>query len=223
MPGGSRFQHRGGGPNRRHAWARRKCRHPNCYSSRARKRGEKTASPQLGPGIAGIFVDAFPRCQENGKGKMHKRVLEPEVMDSAEEARDYDSMDHAHVNQLFVSDLLNFRNDFVTSIRAWAPARPRSRSNCAAHEPLVDIVAIDMAQQMLELGQPTATRLNWLIASTCRTSTPRKCRSTTGTWSGHLEQHRASHPRSRCRCSSEMARGRGRRRHFRSRSAAAHR
>lgn len=36
------------------------------------------------------------------------RVLEPEVMDTPQEARDYDSMDHAAVNRLFVIDLLAF-------------------------------------------------------------------------------------------------------------------
>lgn len=37
---------------------------------------------------------------------MLQRILEPEVMDSAEEARDYDQMDHADVNRRFVDDLL---------------------------------------------------------------------------------------------------------------------
>ena len=34
------------------------------------------------------------------------RVLEPEVMDTPEEAREYDAMDHSTVNRLFVADLL---------------------------------------------------------------------------------------------------------------------
>ena len=34
-----------------------------------------------------------------------RRVLEPEVMDSDEEARDYDAMDHAGVNAAFCDDL----------------------------------------------------------------------------------------------------------------------
>ncbi|MCH7728775.1 MAG: class I SAM-dependent methyltransferase [Planctomycetes bacterium] len=34
------------------------------------------------------------------------RVLEPEVMDTLEEAQDYDSMDHSEVNRVFVADLL---------------------------------------------------------------------------------------------------------------------
>jgi ubiquinone/menaquinone biosynthesis C-methylase UbiE len=35
-----------------------------------------------------------------------QRVLEPEVMDTPEEARDYNEMDHAPVNNMFVDDLL---------------------------------------------------------------------------------------------------------------------
>ena len=35
-----------------------------------------------------------------------KRVLEPEVMETDEEAREYDSMDHSAVNLAFVQDLL---------------------------------------------------------------------------------------------------------------------
>jgi ubiquinone/menaquinone biosynthesis C-methylase UbiE len=35
-----------------------------------------------------------------------ERILEPEVMDSAEEAADYDAMDHGEVNRRFVDDLL---------------------------------------------------------------------------------------------------------------------
>jgi ubiquinone/menaquinone biosynthesis C-methylase UbiE len=37
---------------------------------------------------------------------MLPRVLEPEVMDTPEEARDYDAMDHSAVNRAFVADFL---------------------------------------------------------------------------------------------------------------------
>jgi ubiquinone/menaquinone biosynthesis C-methylase UbiE len=37
---------------------------------------------------------------------MLPRVLEPEVMDTAEEARDYDAMDHSEVNRVFAADFL---------------------------------------------------------------------------------------------------------------------
>ncbi|MCA9201957.1 MAG: SAM-dependent methyltransferase, partial [Planctomycetales bacterium] len=39
------------------------------------------------------------------------RQLEPEVMDTPEEAREYDEMDHSSVNQAFVADMLS--SDFV--------------------------------------------------------------------------------------------------------------
>ena len=42
---------------------------------------------------------------------MLPRTLEPEVMDSPEEARDYDAMDHAEVNRKFVDDLLAASTD----------------------------------------------------------------------------------------------------------------
>jgi hypothetical protein len=35
---------------------------------------------------------------------MLPRILEPEVMDSAEDAAEYDSMYHAAVNEVFVTD-----------------------------------------------------------------------------------------------------------------------
>ncbi|HUG70082.1 MAG TPA: methyltransferase domain-containing protein [Pirellulaceae bacterium] len=55
-------------------------------------------------------------CQQTGEaafsdeetphlGLLH-RILEPEVMDTPEEARDYNEMDHSEVNRVFVNDLL---------------------------------------------------------------------------------------------------------------------
>jgi ubiquinone/menaquinone biosynthesis C-methylase UbiE len=83
---------------------------------------------------------------------MLERVLEPEVMDSAEEARDYDSMDHAHVNQLFVSDLLKVRNDIATVLDVGAGTAQIPIELCRRHAS-VRVVAIDMAQHMLDVGQ----------------------------------------------------------------------
>ncbi len=83
---------------------------------------------------------------------MLERVLEPEVMDSAEEARDYDSMDHAHVNQLFVSDLLQICNDFALVLDVGAGTAQIPIELCRRHA-TVRVVAIDMAQHMLDIGQ----------------------------------------------------------------------
>ena len=85
-----------------------------------------------------------------------ERVLEPEVMDSAEEAHDYDQMDHSEVNQLFVKDLLAFakqneiRLSQVLDLGTGTALIPielcQSHSSC-------QITAIDMAEHMLRLAE----------------------------------------------------------------------
>lgn len=81
-----------------------------------------------------------------------ERVLEPEVMDTYEEARDYDTMDHQAVNKLFVDDLLavgNIGNDIldVGTGTAQIPVELcRQSEDCR-------IIAIDMAVHMLDLAR----------------------------------------------------------------------
>ena len=83
---------------------------------------------------------------------MLQRVLEPEVMDSAAEAHDYDTMDHSHVNELFVADLLQLRTDFQTLLDVGAGTAQIPIALCEKH-PTVRVVAIDMAQHMMRVGQ----------------------------------------------------------------------
>ncbi len=47
---------------------------------------------------------------------MLMRVLEPEVMDSTQEALDYDAMDHGDVNRVFVDDLLIAAHDLLGGV-----------------------------------------------------------------------------------------------------------
>lgn len=86
-----------------------------------------------------------------------KRVLEPEVMDTVEEAVDYNAMDHSTVNQQFVSDLLQFNSasgcgklskvlDLGTGTALIPIELCKADSGCA-------VVAIDMAEQMLILAR----------------------------------------------------------------------
>jgi ubiquinone/menaquinone biosynthesis C-methylase UbiE len=92
---------------------------------------------------------------------MLARVLEPEVMDSAEEARDYDAMYHAGVNRSFVEDFL----------RLWRPAgRPSARvldvGTGTAQIPVLlcrlaseaTVVAIDYAEHMLGVARANVAR-----------------------------------------------------------------
>ena len=89
---------------------------------------------------------------------MLTRILEPEVMDTAEEARDYDSMDHSGVNRVFVDDLLVAATNAGLSLSsvemldlgtgtAQIPIELCRRADGAK------IVAIDLAEEMLKLAR----------------------------------------------------------------------
>lgn len=80
-----------------------------------------------------------------------QRVLEPEVMDTLEEAHDYDAMDHTAVNARFCADLL-----------AQAPLGPTVLDvgtgtalipiGLCQRSPSLHIVGIDLAVHMLDVG-----------------------------------------------------------------------
>ena len=98
---------------------------------------------------------------------MLTRILEPEVMDTAAEASDYNSMDHSAVNRVFVDDLL-----------AAAVSVPKSSSGTwqvfdagtgTALIPLelvsrpvaVTITACDLADQMLIVARANVQAAGW--------------------------------------------------------------
>ncbi len=95
---------------------------------------------------------------------MLPRTLETEVMDTAAEAADYDSMDHSSVNRLFVDDLLSAANAAGFAERL-ASGTDRLRvldvGTGTAQIPIefcqrpvnVDMVAIDLAAEMLLLAE----------------------------------------------------------------------
>lgn len=84
---------------------------------------------------------------------MLSRILEPEVMDTVDEAVDYDQMDHSGVNRLFVDDLLAALPPAATTKRI----RVFDAGTGTAQIPLelvgrgidVDVTASDLAEQML--------------------------------------------------------------------------
>src|SRR5687767_11043174 len=83
---------------------------------------------------------------------MLPRVLEPEVMDSAAEARDYDAMDHRQVNGVFVGDFLKLWDGIGAILDVGAGAAQIPIELCRQH-PTATVLAIDMARHMLDVGQ----------------------------------------------------------------------
>jgi ubiquinone/menaquinone biosynthesis C-methylase UbiE len=82
---------------------------------------------------------------------MLPRVLEPEVMDSAAEARDYDAMDHAQVNRVFAADFLAAwdGNNPVLDLGTGTAQIPIAVCRLA---PSAQVVAVDLAAHMLRLA-----------------------------------------------------------------------
>lgn len=83
---------------------------------------------------------------------MLPRVLEPEVMDTPEEAHDYDAMDHTAVNRLFVSDFLANWNGQGPILDVGTGTAQIPIELCRQHAG-AEIVAIDLAEHMLALAK----------------------------------------------------------------------
>lgn len=87
---------------------------------------------------------------------MLERVLEPEVMDTADEARDYNNMDHSAVNEVFANDLIEFAASVDVPVRdvldlgtgtALIPiVLCKKNSDCR-------VMAVDMSVHMLDLAR----------------------------------------------------------------------
>jgi ubiquinone/menaquinone biosynthesis C-methylase UbiE len=94
---------------------------------------------------------------------MLPRILEPEVMDSLDEAVDYDAMDHSEVNRLFVDDFLAAVDRLRVSVR---PVRAIDVGTGTAQIPIelcrradfVRVTAVDLASHMLQIGQRNVIR-----------------------------------------------------------------
>jgi ubiquinone/menaquinone biosynthesis C-methylase UbiE len=88
---------------------------------------------------------------------MLQRVLEPEVMDTREEARDYDAMDHGAVNRLFVADFLAVW-DGGNPILDVGTGTAQIPLELCRHASAARVVAIDRAQEMLCVAQDNVRR-----------------------------------------------------------------
>ena len=88
------------------------------------------------------------------------RVLEPEVMDSEQEAQEYNDMDHSLVNQRFVEEIIAFAKSTIDSDQELELGDVLDLGTgtalipielCKQHEHC-RVMAIDMAVSMLELA-----------------------------------------------------------------------
>jgi ubiquinone/menaquinone biosynthesis C-methylase UbiE len=90
---------------------------------------------------------------------MIPRVLEPEVMDSPEEADAYDAMDHGQVNRAFVDDLLEFASGRIGG--DWLDLGTGTALvpiEIARREPTVRVVGLEMSGAMLAIAARRVAR-----------------------------------------------------------------
>lgn len=101
---------------------------------------------------------------------MLQRILEPELMDTAEDAHEYDAMDHTAVNAVFVTDLIaalqTHQHDPARSLQRSGDSDPQPFTildlgagtaqipiEFARRVPHVHIIAVDAAENMLALAR----------------------------------------------------------------------
>ena len=83
---------------------------------------------------------------------MLARVLESEVMDLPDEAREYDAMDHREVNARFVDDLLT-AGKVVGEWLDLGTGTALIPVELCRHHPRVLVRAVDLAESMLEVAR----------------------------------------------------------------------
>jgi ubiquinone/menaquinone biosynthesis C-methylase UbiE len=87
---------------------------------------------------------------------MLPRVLEPEVMDTAQEAADYDAMDNREPNARFCDDCLHFA-PFERALDVGAGTALIPIALCE-RAPRLAVVAVDLAENMLALARANVAR-----------------------------------------------------------------
>lgn len=83
---------------------------------------------------------------------MLTRVLEPEVMDTPDEAHEYDAMDHAAVNDKFAADFFAVCPTPGGVVLDVGTGTAQIPIRMAAVHPTVRVHAIDLADEMLKLA-----------------------------------------------------------------------
>ncbi|REK15594.1 MAG: methyltransferase domain-containing protein [Planctomycetota bacterium] len=93
------------------------------------------------------------------------RVLEPEVMDSAAEARDYDAMDHGEVNRRFAADFLAALSTAglgpEVEVLDLGTGTAQIPIELCRQDGSVRVVAIDLADEMLQLAAANVERAGY--------------------------------------------------------------
>jgi ubiquinone/menaquinone biosynthesis C-methylase UbiE len=89
---------------------------------------------------------------------MIPRILEPEVMDTPDEARDYDEMDHSAVNRAFAADFFSAFPVFANPVLDVGTGTAQIPIELCRQSSLVVLTAVDLSDEMLEIARRNVAR-----------------------------------------------------------------
>src|SRR4051812_23355063 len=91
---------------------------------------------------------------------MLTRILEPEIMDSADDARHYDAMDHSTVTSQFVTRLIATLSYSTSHILALGAGTAETPIELARRAPNANITAVAVAPSMLAIARANIASAN---------------------------------------------------------------
>jgi len=137
---------------------------------------------------------------------MLQRVLEPEVMDTPDDARDYDTMDHAEVNRAFVRDFFTFASEHLSPMLDVGTGTAQIPIEFCRQNANVEIVAIDLAQEMLNIATENVKQAGFAHRVRLELASGRAMPYETGTFPGVVSNSIIHHIPDPFECFSEMVR-----------------
>ncbi len=137
---------------------------------------------------------------------MIPRVLEPEVMDTPDDASDYDRMDHAEVNRRFVSDFLAVCPHPLGVVLDVGTGTAQIPVELCRRHSSVLVHAIDLADEMLKLAATNVAAAGFTARILLQLANGRHLPHQAGGFGAVISNsivHHIPHP---FECLSEMAR-----------------
>src|SRR4051812_10220531 len=91
---------------------------------------------------------------------MLTRILEAEIMDSPDDAHEYDAMDHSTVNTQFITNLLAFLKDGPLQVLDLGAGTAQIPIELARRTSQLRVTAVDAAPSMLALARSNIATAN---------------------------------------------------------------
>lgn len=137
---------------------------------------------------------------------MIPRILEPEVMDTEDEAREYDEMDHSAVNRAFAADFFSFCPAAVGPVLDVGTGTALIPIEMCRQHPAVRLVAVDLSAEMLKRAERNVGRAGFADRIEVRLVNGRRMPFEAGEFAAVVSNSIAHHIPHPFECFAEMVR-----------------